>query len=70
MEKYEELVASTIDLEAVDNHEYLIKPEFDPAWAGLTQKRNELKKAIDAVEIEVQAVTKIFPYFLSFAKSP
>jgi hypothetical protein len=30
-----ELVEATIDMDALDNHEYLIKPDFDPNLKGI-----------------------------------
>lgn len=34
LQKLQELVETTIDLDAIDNHEYLIKADFDQGLKG------------------------------------
>lgn len=36
--KLQELVESTIDLDAVERHEFIIKPEFDEALQSKSQR--------------------------------
>jgi DNA mismatch repair ATPase MutS len=36
LQKLQELVETTIDLDAIDNHEYLIKADFDQGLKGKT----------------------------------
>ncbi len=43
--KLQELVESTIDLKALENHEYIIKPEFDEQLAG--KKLYNLQQHVD-----------------------
>ncbi|ORX80440.1 muts 2 [Anaeromyces robustus] len=48
LEKYSELVESTIDLEATEDHEYLIKADFDEDLLKLRQEMKELLVEINA----------------------
>ncbi|KAA8566498.1 hypothetical protein EYC84_009057 [Monilinia fructicola] len=41
--KLAELVETTVDLEAMDNHEYIIKPEFDPNLKTISRALEKLK---------------------------
>ncbi|KAF9970881.1 MutS-like protein [Actinomortierella ambigua] len=47
LSKLQELVETTIDLDAVDNHEYLIKAEFDSSLGDLRKNMESLKAMID-----------------------
>ncbi|QSZ31133.1 hypothetical protein DSL72_000696 [Monilinia vaccinii-corymbosi] len=38
-----ELVETTVDLEAMDNHEYIIKPDFDPNLQTISRELEKLK---------------------------
>ena len=49
--KLQEMVETTIDLEALDNHEFIIKPEYDE---GLRM----IKKRLDKVKYEIEAEHK------------
>jgi DNA mismatch repair protein MSH2 len=39
--KYAEMVEQTIDLKELDNHNYVIKPDYDPRLQELAAKLNE-----------------------------
>ncbi|KAF9935116.1 MutS-like protein [Linnemannia zychae] len=43
LQKLQELVETTIDLDAIDNHEYLIKADFDQGLKALRKKMEMLK---------------------------
>ncbi|KAF9288863.1 MutS-like protein [Mortierella alpina] len=47
LQKLQELVETTIDLEAVDRHEYLIKAEFDQGLKVLRSKMEAVKQAME-----------------------
>ncbi|KAG0211697.1 MutS-like protein [Mortierella sp. GBA30] len=47
LQKLQELVETTIDLEAVDRHEYLIKAEFDQGLKVLRAKMENVKQAME-----------------------
>jgi DNA mismatch repair protein MSH2 len=38
LEKYAEMVEQTIDLNELDNHNYVVKPEYDPGLQALAAK--------------------------------
>jgi DNA mismatch repair protein MSH2 len=46
LEKLAEMVETTVDLEALDNHEYIIKPEFDDGLRTIRKKLDKLKHEI------------------------
>ncbi|XP_064599331.1 DNA mismatch repair protein Msh2-like [Liolophura sinensis] len=46
--KYQEMVEATVDLSQVENHEYLIKPDFDEGLTGLRERMDELEESIKA----------------------
>ena len=48
LSKLVEMVETTVDLEAVDNHEYKIKPEFDDSLRIITKKIDKLRAEMDA----------------------
>lgn len=54
MEKFSELVESTIDLEATDDHEYLIKADFDSNLASL---RKRMQDIVEEVKYEAERVS-------------
>uniref|UniRef100_A0A146KK08 DNA mismatch repair protein MSH2 n=2 Tax=Lygus hesperus TaxID=30085 RepID=A0A146KK08_LYGHE len=47
MEKYQEMVGSTLDLGLVDKGEYLVKAEFDDDLQKLREKMDELEEAFE-----------------------
>lgn len=55
LSKYSDMVESTIDLDALDRHEYVIKPEYNGTLQELT---NTLEEARDALDKEHRRVGK------------
>ncbi|VVT44048.1 uncharacterized protein SAPINGB_P000276 [Magnusiomyces paraingens] len=47
LEKLQELVETTVDLEALDNHEFIIKPDFDDRLKEIRDRLAELREQID-----------------------
>lgn len=47
MAKLEEMVETTVDLEALDNHEFIIKPEFDESLKVIKKKLDRLRQDMD-----------------------
>ncbi|KAL1985136.1 hypothetical protein VTN96DRAFT_8265 [Rasamsonia emersonii] len=45
--KLEEMVETTVDLEALDNHEFIIKPEFDESLQVIRKKLDKLRHDMD-----------------------
>ncbi|KAM0326938.1 hypothetical protein ACHAQA_006058 [Verticillium albo-atrum] len=45
--KLQEMVETTVDLDALDRHEYVIKPEFDDSLRIIRKKLDRAKKDID-----------------------
>lgn len=46
--KLQEMVETTVDLEALDHHEFIIRPEFDESLRIIRKKLDKLKKNMDA----------------------
>ncbi|PGH36045.1 DNA mismatch repair protein msh-2 [[Emmonsia] crescens] len=46
--KLAEMVETTVDLDALDNHEFIIKPEFDDSLRIIRKKLDKLKHDMDA----------------------
>lgn len=44
LEKFQELVESTVDLDAIDSHEYMIKPEYNEDLANIRQNIERLEE--------------------------
>lgn len=47
LSKLAEMVETTVDLEALDHHEFIIKPEFDDSLRIIRQKLDKLKHDMD-----------------------
>ncbi|KAJ7484541.1 muts domain V-domain-containing protein [Mycena latifolia] len=47
LEKYSDMVEQTIDLEELDRHNYVIKPEYDERLSALTAKLDEARDGLD-----------------------
>ncbi|KAF2108650.1 DNA mismatch repair protein MSH2 [Lophiotrema nucula] len=46
--KLQEMVETTVDLDALDNHEFIIKPEFDESLRTIRKRLDKLRRDIDA----------------------
>ena len=46
--KLQEMVETTMDLDAMDNHEYIIKPEFDDSLKIIRKKLDKLRRDMEA----------------------
>lgn len=44
--KFEEMVEATMDLDQVENHEFVIKADFDEGLTALKEKIDELEDSI------------------------
>ena len=51
--KLQEMVETTIDLDALERHEFIIKPEFDEGLRILRKKLDKVKQAIDGEHRDV-----------------
>ncbi|KAI8812287.1 muts domain V-domain-containing protein [Cladochytrium replicatum] len=71
LDKLKELVETTIDLEALNNHEFLINPDFDP---DLEQLKGEMNKTFKEIQKQAQKIADDLDYELDkklkFEKSP
>ena len=71
LEKLKEMVETTIDLEAADMHEYLIKPDFHPE---LLNVRHKMDQALHEMQPEAESVARDlnvdFEKKLKFESSP
>lgn len=47
--KLAEMVETTVDIDALDNHEFIIKPEFDDGLRTIRKKLDKLKDELDRV---------------------
>ncbi|KAF2012206.1 DNA mismatch repair protein [Aaosphaeria arxii CBS 175.79] len=46
--KLQEMVETTVDLDALDNHEFIIKPEFDESLRVIRKRLDKLRREMDA----------------------
>lgn len=48
------LVETAVDLEAIENHEYLINPDFNEELKELKEKKDEIKESIEALREQAE----------------
>lgn len=53
MAKLQEMVETTVDLDALDNHEFIIKPEFDDDLRSISKRLDKLKKGMEVEHTRV-----------------
>ncbi|BCR85479.1 mismatch repair ATPase MSH2 [Aspergillus chevalieri] len=64
--KLEEMVETTVDLDALENHEFIIKPEFDDSLRIIRKKLDKLRNDMDsehrrvARDLDQEADKKLF----------
>lgn len=51
--KLQEMVETTVDLDALDNHEFIIKPEFDDSLRMIRKRLDKLRRDMDAEHAKV-----------------
>ncbi|KAJ2912918.1 hypothetical protein MD484_g7501, partial [Candolleomyces efflorescens] len=53
LSKYSEMVEQTIDLEELDRHNYVIKPDYDPQLEALAQTISKVRDGLDEEHAEI-----------------
>ncbi|KAH3681089.1 hypothetical protein WICPIJ_007949 [Wickerhamomyces pijperi] len=53
LQKLQELVETTVDLDALDRHEYVIQPSYDPKLQQYRDRLDELKQQIETIHLSV-----------------
>ncbi|KAK2459716.1 hypothetical protein APHAL10511_008267 [Amanita phalloides] len=53
LEKYSDMVEQTLDLDELDNHKYVIKPDYDPRLCELSKKLGQARDDLDKEHVEV-----------------
>lgn len=51
--KLQEMVETTVDLEALDNHEFIIKPEFDDDLRSISTRLEKIRKSMQVEHTRV-----------------
>ena len=51
--KLQEMVETTVDLDAIDNHEFIIKPEFDESLRTIRKRLDKLKRDMESEHYKV-----------------
>lgn len=51
--RLQEMVETTVDLEALDNHEFIIKPEFDESLRSIRKRLDKLKNQMESHHYQV-----------------
>lgn len=52
LEKLQEMVETTVDLEALDNHEYIIKPDFDEGLISIREEMDQLREEMNKLHMK------------------
>jgi DNA mismatch repair protein MSH2 len=53
LSRLSDLVEATVDLEAADHHEYVVKPQFSPELNEIRGKMNEIQEEIERLASKV-----------------